>query len=241
MEERLLRTSLLLGASGIERLRNSRVVVFGLGGVGSFAAEALARSGIGQLVLVDKDVFDATNLNRQLAADQTTIGRPKAVVLAERIARIAPEIGLEARQMFYLPGMADAFLTSSVSYVVDAVDHVAAKIDLAVECAQRHIPLISSMGTGNKLDPTRFEVADIKKTSVCPLAKVMRRELKRRGIEKLKVVYSKEEPLVPLLRRADGKEERAPFPGSVAFVPPVAGLILAGEVIKDIAFGNLMR
>lgn len=235
MQERLQRTALLLGEMGMKRLWDSRVLVFGLGGVGSFAAEALARSGIGSLTLIDKDVIDITNLNRQLPANLHTVGFSKAAVMAERLSSFAPDMQLKAVQDFYLPGKADLFLTDDVSYVVDAVDNVTAKIDLAVECTRRGIPIISSMGAGNKLDPTRFEVADLKKTSVCPLARVMRRELKARGIEHLKVVYSKEEPLAT--GKLAGKERRT-APGSVAFVPSVAGLIMAGEVIKDIAFAE---
>lgn len=235
MQERLQRTALLLGEMGMKRLWESRVLVFGLGGVGSFTAEALARSGIGSLTLIDKDVIDITNLNRQLPANMYTIGRSKAAAMVERLSSFAPDMQLKAVQDFYLPGKADLYLTDDVSYVVDAVDNVTAKIDLAVECTRRGIPIISSMGAGNKLDPTCFEVADLKKTSVCPLARVMRRELKARGIEHLKVVYSKEEPL------AAGKlaeKERRAVPGSVAFVPSVVGLIMAGEVVKDIAFAE---
>lgn len=239
MEARLRRTELLLGALGISKLKESRVIVFGIGGVGSFAAEALARSGIGSLTIVDKDDIDITNLNRQLPADSSTVGQAKTEVMARRLRLLAPDMEIEAVQDFYQPGRADLFLQNKVSYVIDAVDNVAAKIDLAVECTRRGIPIISSMGAGNKLDPTRFEVADLAKTSVCPLARIMRRELKKYGIEHLKVVYSKEEPLAVFEMAENGELKRASSPGSIAFVPSVAGLIMAGEVIKDIAFDRL--
>lgn len=239
MNDRLMRTELLLGEECMERLRKSRVLVFGVGGVGSYVVEALTRSGIGELAIVDKDVVDITNINRQLPAMTTTVGQSKVAVMKERMLQIAPEMKVEARQAFYLPGMAEEFLQGKVDYVVDAVDNVTAKIDLVVQCYERKIPIISSMGAGNKLDPTRFEVADIKKTSVCPLAKVMRRELKKRGVDQLKVVYSKEEPRIPMLKNEAGEMIRANCPGSIAFVPSVVGLIIAGEVVKDIALDRL--
>lgn len=241
MEHRLTRTELLLRSNGIEKLKNSKVMVFGVGGVGSFVVEALARSGVGHLVLVDKDDISISNVNRQLPATTLTVGKSKVEVMRERVLSIAPDIDIEVRQEFYLPGMADDFLKADLDYVVDAIDNVTAKLDLAVQTKERNIPIISSMGAGNKLDPTRFEVSDIKKTSVCPLAKVMRRELKKRGIDSLKVVYSKEQPLVPMMKNERGEMVHADCPGSIAFVPSVVGLIIASEVIKDIVFDRLKK
>lgn len=214
---------MLVGDEGVERLWNSRVAVFGLGGVGGHAAEALARAGIGSLELVDKDRVDVTNLNRQILALRSTVGRPKVEVMEERILDLDPEIRVIPHHCFFLPETEFDF--SGLDYVVDAIDTVTAKLALILRARQAGVPVISSMGTGNKLDPTRFEVAEIGKTSVCPLAKVMRRELKKRGITDLKVVYSKEEPL---------KQKERSAPASISFVPPAAGLILAGEVVKDI-------
>lgn len=221
------RTEMLIGKDNIEKLNNSKVVIFGLGGVGSFVVEGLVRAGIGNFVLVDNDVVDLTNLNRQLIATHKTIGKPKVEIACERILEINPKANVEIYQEFFLPDSRE-LLDSSVSYVVDAIDTVTAKIELAVRANKLNIPIISAMGTGNKLDPTKFEVADIYSTSVCPLAKVMRKELKNRGIEKLKVVYSKEVPRK--VEMLDGQR----VPGSASFVSSVAGLIIAGEVIKDI-------
>lgn len=223
MKERFARTRMLVGDEGIEKLWNSRVAVFGLGGVGGYAAEALARACIGSLDLVDKDVVDATNLNRQILALRSTVGRPKVEVMKERIFDLDPEIGVTSHHCFFLPETEFDF--SGFDYVVDAIDTVTAKLDLIQRARQAGVPVISSMGTGNKLDPARFEVAAIAQTSVCPLAKVMRRELKKRGITDLKVVYSKEEPL---------KQKEPGAPASISFVPPAAGLILAGEVVRDL-------
>ncbi|MEG0378542.1 MAG: tRNA threonylcarbamoyladenosine dehydratase [Eubacterium sp.] len=217
------RTALVLGDEGLIKLKKSRVILFGVGGVGSFTAEALIRVGLGHLTLVDKDVVDLTNLNRQLIALHSTIGRVKVEVAAERLLDINPQAEIQPMHQCYLPENADDFNLESYDYVIDAIDMVTAKLDLIVNCKQKDIVVISSMGTGNKLDPSRFEITDIYKTSVCPLAKVMRRELKARGIKKLKVLYSREEPII----------KRTP-PGSVSFVPSVAGLMLAGEVIKDL-------
>lgn len=222
---------MLLGSSALERLRSSRVAVFGIGGVGGYVAEALARTGVGTLDLVDKDVVDVSNLNRQIIALHSTIGRPKVEVMKERIRDINPDIAVHARQCFFLPETAEEFDFSQYDYVVDAVDTVTAKIEIILRANQANTPVISSMGAGNKLNPELFFVSDIYQTSVCPLAKVMRRELKKRGIKALKVVYSKEEPRKPAGSVPEG--ERLP-PGSVAFVPSVAGLIAAGEVIKDL-------
>ena len=226
------RTELLIGKEALERLKKSKVAVFGIGGVGSFAAEALPRAGIGKFVLVDKDVVEITNLNRQLIATRKTLGRPKAEIMKERILDINPEAEVTVYQAFYLPETASELIQDDYDYIVDAVDTVTAKIDLVVQAKKRGIPIISSMGAGNKLDPTRFRVADIYSTSVDPLAKVMRRELRSRGIESLKVVYSDEPPIKPM--ESEEKTARRHVPGSISFVPPVAGMIIAGEVVKDI-------
>ncbi len=220
------RTELLIGKEGIEKLQNSKVAIFGIGGVGSFVVEGLIRAGIGKFVLVDKDTVDITNLNRQIIATRKTVGKPKVEIAKERILEINPDAKVEIYQQFFMPD-SEEILDNTVDYVVDAVDTVTAKIELVVRANKLNIPIISSMGTGNKLDPTRFEVTDIYKTSVCPLAKVMRKELRTRGIEKLKVVYSKEEPI----KLNDAKKQ---VPGSVSFVPSVVGLIIVGEVVKDI-------
>ena len=251
----LSRTELLLGRPALEKLRASRVAVFGIGGVGSFTAEALARSGLGRFLLVDDDLVCLTNINRQLIALHSTVGRPKVDVMAERIRDINPQAEVEARQAFYLPENADAFDLSHLDYIVDAVDTVSAKVELAVRAHKAGIPLVSCMGAGNKLDPTRFEVADLFTTSVCPLCKVMRKELKARGLTSLKVVYSKEPPVEPAETDAISCRhncvcpENSPrtctvrrrIPGSVAFVPSVAGLILAGVVVRDLIAGRETR
>ena len=226
------RTALLLGEDGVEKLKKSRVAVFGVGGVGGYVVEALARSGVGALDLIDKDVVSASNINRQIIALHSTVGRLKTEVAAERARDINPDIEVKVHNVFYLPETAEQFDFTQYDYVVDAIDTVSGKLALVEQAKRADVPVISSMGAGNKLDPTAFEVADITKTSVCPLARIMRRELKKRGIEHLKVVYSKEEPLPsPLADEESGK----PIPGSIAFVPSVVGLILAGEVIKDLA------
>lgn len=225
------RTAFLLGEEGVEKLKKSRVAVFGIGGVGGYVAEALARSGVGALDLIDKDVVSVSNINRQIIALHSTVGRKKTEVMAERIKDINPEIQVTVRDVFYLPETAAEFDFSKYDYVVDAIDTVSGKIALVEQAYRANTPVISSMGAGNKLDPTAFEVADISKTSVCPLARVMRRELKKRGIERLKVVYSKEEPKQS---ECTDEETGKAIPGSVAFVPSVVGLILAGEVIKDL-------
>ena len=227
------RTRLLLGEEGMARLAAARVAVFGLGGVGGSAAEALARSGVGALDLFDDDAVSLTNLNRQAVATHDTLGMPKVDAMAARIAAIAPRAAVEGHRMFYMPENADGVDLSAYDYVVDAVDTVAAKLELAVRATALGVPIISAMGAGNKLDPTRFEVADIYETSVCPLARVMRTQCRKRGIRRLKVVYSREQPLTP--RDSGEKKGPHPAPGSVAFVPSVAGLILAGEVIRDLA------
>lgn len=218
------RTEKLIGKAALEKLKNSRVAVFGVGGVGGYVVEALARSGVGALDLIDNDRVSESNINRQIIALRSTIGKQKTEVAAARVKDINPEIKVRTHNVFFLPETADSFDFSLFDYVVDAIDTVSGKIALIESAKRANVPVISSMGTGNKLDPTVFEVADISKTSVCPLARVMRRELKKRGIEKVKVVYSKEEP----------KETEGGVPSSIAFVPPVAGLIIAGEVVKDL-------
>ena len=230
------RAALLLGDDGLERLKGSRVAVFGIGGVGSYVVEALARSGIGELDLIDDDKVSLTNINRQLIALHSTIGRAKTEVAAERVADINPECRVRVYNTFYTPETAEEFDFSRYDYVVDAIDTVSGKIAMAVQAQEAGTPIISAMGAGNKLDPTAFEVTDIYKTSVCPLARVMRRELKKRGIKKLKVVYSREEAMTPLpdIGEEGAAHKKRVTPGSVAFVPSVAGLIIAGEVIKDI-------
>lgn len=233
MQEQFSRTGILLGETAMEKLARSRVAVFGIGGVGGFTVEALARSGVGALDLIDSDTVALSNLNRQIIATHKTIGRDKVEVMKERILEINPQAKVTVHKCFYLPETKDQFDFTQYSYVVDAVDTVTAKIQLVMEAKEAGVPIISSMGAGNKLYPQMFEVADIYKTSVCPLAKVMRRELKKRGVKKLKVVYSKEEPLTPQGEVTDGGNRRA-VPGSTAFVPSVAGLILAGEVIRDL-------
>ena len=225
------RTALLIGEEGVEKLKNSRVAVFGVGGVGGYVIEALARSGVGSLELIDKDTVSVSNINRQIIALHSTVGRLKTEVMAERVKDINPACKVSVRNLFYLPETAEEFDFSSYDYVVDAIDTVSGKLALIEQAKKANVPVISSMGAGNKLDATAFEVADITKTSVCPLARVMRRELKKRGIEHLKVVYSKEEPLPSALT---DEESGKPIPGSIAFVPSVVGLIIAGEVIKDL-------
>jgi len=226
-----LRTAILIGEEGVERLKKSRVAVFGVGGVGGYVVEALARSGVGALDLIDKDLVSESNINRQIIALHSTIGQMKTEVAAARARDINPNIVVRTHNLFYLPETADEFDFSQYDYVVDAIDTVSGKIALIERAKAYNVPVISCMGAGNKLNAVAFEVADITKTSVCPLARVMRRELKKRGIEHVKVVYSKEEPLPsPLIDEESGKV----VPGSIAFVPSVAGLILAGEVIKDL-------
>ena len=228
------RTELLLGKAAMEKLASSRVAVFGIGGVGGYTVEALIRSGVGAVDLIDNDTVCLTNLNRQLYATHKTVGQYKVDVAAERIADINPDAIVRTYKTFYTPETAEQFDFTQYDYVVDAIDTVTGKIALVMQAQAAGTPIISSMGAGNKLDATAFEVADLYKTSVCPLARVMRRELSRRGVKKLKVVYSKEEPLEPLeSTETRGSQERQ-VPGSTAFVPSVVGLIIAGEVIKDL-------
>ena len=247
MTEEFSRTERLIGAGAMERLKNARVAVFGVGGVGGYVAEALARSGVGALDLIDSDTVNLTNINRQIIALHSTVGKFKVDVMKERIADINPDCRVTVHRCFYLPENKEEFDFTQYTYVVDAVDTVAAKIQLVLQAKEADVPIISSMGAGNKLNPAAFEVADIYKTSVCPLAKVMRRELKQRGVKKLKVVYSREEAIKPMeeeLIKPVGEEQqeqkeattprKRSTPGSVAFVPSVAGLIIASEVVKDI-------
>lgn len=222
------RTELLIGNEGIEKLQKSKVAIFGIGGVGSFVVEGLARAGIGNFVLVDNDKVSITNINRQIIATHKTINMHKVEVAKQHILEINPNAKVEIYQELFMPET-QGILDESIDYIIDCVDTVTAKIELVIRANKLNIPIISCMGTGNKLDPTKFEVTDIFKTSVCPLAKVMRKELKNRGIKKLKVVYSKEEPIKP----AECVEEKVKA-GSISFVPSVAGLIIAGEVVKDI-------
>lgn len=226
------RAELLLGEEALEKLRSARVALFGIGGVGSFAAEALARGGVGHITLVDGDTVSITNINRQLIALHSTVGKEKTAVMAERIADISPETEVETYPVVYGAENRDLLDFSIYDYVIDAIDTVTSKLILIEEAKKAGVPVISCMGTGNKFHPERFEVTDISKTSVCPLAKVMRKELKVRGIKNVKVVYSKEEPQKPAASKETGKRQ---IPGSLSFVPPVAGLLLAGEVIRHIA------
>ena len=228
------RTELLLGKAAMERLAGCRVAVFGIGGVGGYVCEALARSGVGALDLIDNDTVCQSNINRQIVATQKTVGRYKTEVMKERILDINPDAVVNTCNCFFLPENASDFPFEKYDYVVDAIDTVTAKIELVLQCQKLGVPIMSSMGAGNKLDPTLFRVADIYKTSMDPLAKVMRRDLKARGVKKLKVVYSEETPIVPAESEEAPSESRRSTPGSVAFVPSVAGLIIAGEVIKDL-------
>lgn len=254
IKEQFSRTELLIGEAAVSTLMKARVAVFGLGGVGGYVVEALARSGVGEFDLIDNDTVCPSNLNRQIIATHKTIGRNKVDVMKERILEINPDAVVHVHNCFFLPETSHEFRFEDYSYVVDAIDTVSGKIEIILKAKEAKVPVISSMGTGNKLDPTRLEVSDLFKTEVCPLAKVMRRELKKRGVKKLKVVYSKE---IPLSKREAGnqtkeesdtknseglevtKEEsiskrKSPVPASIAFVPSVAGLIIAGEVIKDL-------
>ena len=242
------RTQLLLGGEAMKKLSESRVAVFGVGGVGGYACEALVRSGVGQFDLIDDDKVCLTNLNRQIIATRKTVGKYKTDVMKERMLEINPEVDVTIHKCFFLPENADEFPFSEYDYVIDAVDTVTAKLELVMKCRELNVPIISSMGAGNKLDASAFRVADIYKTKMCPLAKVMRRELKKRGVKKLKVVYSEEKPTRPIEDMsvscrtncicppgaAHKCTERRDIPGSVAFVPSVAGLIIAGEVVKDL-------
>ena len=240
MEEQFIRTQMLLGSEAMNRLRNSRVAIFGIGGVGGYAAEALARSGIGAFDLIDMDMVSISNINRQIIAAMNTVGRYKTEVMRDRILDINPQADVVVHNCFYLPENEQEFNFNQYDYIVDAVDTVTAKISIICKAKKLQIPVISSMGAGNKMDAAAFRAGDISNTSVCPLARVMRRELKKRGIDSLKVVYSKEKPMKPMEEFMEESSDtgmlsnRRSTPGSVSFVPPVAGLLLAGEVVKDI-------
>lgn len=223
MKEQFERTSLLIGEEAINKLNNSKVLIFGVGGVGGYVAEALARTGVGSITIVDKDTVSESNINRQIIALHSTVGRDKVDVLKERMLDINPDLQVDARKCFFLPENAHEFDFSQYDYIVDAVDTVTAKLQIIVQAKEAGVPVISAMGAGNKVHPEMFEIADIYKTEMCPLAKVMRRELKNRGIKKLKVVYSKEKPVY-----------KGDVPGSIAFSPSVAGLLMASEVVRDL-------
>ena len=227
MKEQFARTELKIGEDGTEKLRNSSVLLFGVGGVGSYVAEALARAGVGTLTLVDNDIVDVTNINRQIQALHSSIGRPKAQVMAERIRDINPDCNVTAVECFFMPDTSEQFDFSEYDYVVDAIDTVTGKLAVIEKAYRQNVPVISSMGTGNKLDSSAFRIERIEKTRVCPLAKVMRKELRSRGIEGVKVLYSEEEPI---------KHQGGRTPGSISFVPSAAGLMIAGQVVRDILF-----
>lgn len=227
------RTEMLIGAEAVKKLNNASVAVFGIGGVGSYAAEALVRAGVGSLTFIDADTVSDTNINRQLVADTSTVGESKAEVMKKRALLVSPNANVTAITKFYSAENKDEFPLEQYSFILDCIDSVSSKIELISSAFSLGIPIISCMGAGNKLDPTRFEVADIYDTSVCPLARVMRRELKKRSVTKLPVVYSKEEPVKPLAS-TEKEESGRPLPASISFVPSVAGLIMAGEAIKRI-------
>ena len=232
MLDQFSRTELLLGTENIEKIKHAKIAIFGIGGVGSFVLEGLVRAGVENFILIDNDEVSITNINRQLIATHESIGKPKVEVARKRILQINPNANIKVyKEFFYANSEIDL---SEVTYIVDAIDSIQSKIDLILLADKLNIPIISSMGAGNKLDPTKFEVSDIYKTSVCPLAKIIRKDLRKLVIKKLKVVYSKEEPIKPIFNEEIYKEEKKMVPGSVSFVPSVAGLIIAGEVIKDI-------
>ena len=248
MLNRFSRTELLIGKEGIEKLKDSKVAVFGIGGVGSFVVEGLVRTGVENFVLIDDDKVCLTNLNRQIIATRKTIGKYKVDAMKERILDINPNANVETHQEFYMPNSESNIINNELSYVVDCVDTVTAKLEIITQCKKLNIPVISAMGTGNKLDPSRFEITDIYNTNICPLAKVMRKELRKRNIDSLKVIYSEEEPIKPdetlecscktncICPPGTKRKcaERNQVPGSISFVPSVAGLMIAGEVVKDI-------
>lgn len=239
VKEELSRSALLVGEAAVNRLSGAHVAVFGVGGVGGFAIEALARAGVGELTLFDADTVSLSNINRQIIALHSTVGEPKVEVMRRRIADIAPETVVHTHQVFYGEEVQDEFLLSGYDYVIDAIDTVSAKLLLAEKCASAKVPLICAMGAGNKLDPSQFRVADITQTSVCPLARVMRRELKARGISHLKVVFSQEPPITPV--PCENAPTRRQTPGSLSFVPGAAGLVLAGEVLRDLMGISLQK
>lgn len=236
MDSRFSRTELLLGEDGMEILKNSRVAVFGIGGVGSFASEALVRSGLGEIIIVDYDIIDITNINRQIHATSKTVGFSKVEVMKERLLEINPNLNIRAVKDIYKEENKDRLLSSDYDYVIDAIDMISAKINLIENCKRLNIPIISCMGAGNKLNPTLLQVGDIYETNTCPLAKVMRNELRKRNIQDLKVVWSTEKPIKVNLEKEGARKA---VPGSVSFVPSVAGLILASEVVKDLVYGGV--
>lgn len=232
------RTELLIGKEGVDKLKNSKIAVFGIGGVGSFVVEGLVRVGVSNLILIDNDTVDLTNLNRQLIATRKTIGKYKVDVMKERILEINPDAKVETYKEFFMPDSKAEIIKDNLNYVVDCVDTVTAKIEIIKQCKELEVPIISSMGTGNKLNPSKLTITDIYKTNICPLAKVMRKELRKRNIDKLKVIYSEEEPIIPDERieeicKKEGTKKKQ-VPGSVSFVPSVAGLMIAGEIVRDI-------
>lgn len=237
------RTEILIGKEALEKLKKAKVAIFGLGGVGSFVVEGLVRAGISDFVLIDHDVVSITNINRQLHSTTKTIGKAKTELMKGRIHEINPNANVKTIQKFYLPDNSDEMISEDYDYIVDAIDTVTSKIDLIIKAKERNIPIISCMGAGNKLDPTRFEVADIYDTTICPLAKVIRKELRIRGVESLKVVYSKEVPIKPAKMETPETSNivKRQVPGSISFVPSVAGLIVAGEVVKDIINDEIYR
>lgn len=240
MSETFERTELLLGKETMQKLAKARVAVFGIGGVGGYVCEALVRSGVGAFDLIDADTVSLSNLNRQIIALRNTVGRYKTEVMKERMHLINPDADVRIFNYFFLPGGEAEIPFAEYDYIVDAVDTVSAKIALVMEAKEKNIPIISSMGAGNKLDGGQFQVADLYETKVCPLARVMRRELKKRGVKELKVVYSEEEPISPE-KKADCEEGKRAVPGSVAFVPSVAGLLIAGEVVRDLTVRKVCK
>jgi tRNA A37 threonylcarbamoyladenosine dehydratase len=241
--DKFSRTELLLGKASMERLARANVIVFGLGGVGGHAAEALVRCGIGQITIVDHDLVNVTNLNRQIHALNTTLGHYKVDAMASRLLDINPHVNIKKDKRFYSPGLGPQFFSDQYDYILDCIDTLTCKIDLVIEARQQNIPIISCMGTGNKLDPSRLEISDISKTRDCPLARNMRKELNKRGIKRLKVVYSREDPIPPadtelhsamLQELSSESSSRRAIPGSISFVPSVAGLLMAGEVVQDL-------
>ncbi|MCI1958515.1 MAG: tRNA threonylcarbamoyladenosine dehydratase [Clostridia bacterium] len=237
MEERLIRTAMLIGNDNIEKLKNSTVLIFGLGGVGGNAAEAIARSGVGHMILVDNDTVSVSNINRQVIALNSTVGMPKTKVCERRLKDINPEIDIKLYNCFFLPGNNDIIKRGKIDYIVDAIDTVTGKIEIIMQAQEKNIPVISSMGTAYRLDPSCLEVTDIYKTSGCPLAKVMRKELRDRNVKKLKVVYSTEKAIKPVFT-IDKEGERKRTPASSSFVPPAAGLLIASQVIRDLLEAN---
>lgn len=232
MENQYTRTELLIGKNGIDKLKKAKIAIFGIGGVGSFATEALARAGIGNFILIDHDVVSVSNINRQIIANHKTVGQYKVDVMKQRILDINPEANIKTYKEFYRQNSDIKIISKELDYVVDCIDTITSKIEIVIECQELNVPLISSMGAGNKLDPSKFEITDIYKTSICPLAKIMRKELRKRNISGLKVIYSKAEPIKPISEKNENTREKAA--GSISFVPSVAGLMIAGEIIREL-------